>query len=164
MENKELIWLPKDLVEKLKKVVNEEELIEKEVLCYIEKTKKNISNQVELLDEDVLLFKGKLASYKKAFREAYESADSEMYSFWEELDGKLADRYKAMKKRLDGITAIYNREFEARKTQIEHLSKKMENINTYQFEKMISFLKQYQSLDQGTRDLFDSMLKEASHE
>lgn len=150
--------VPKDLAVKLKELQNENDLYEKEVLKYVEKTKMDISGQVELLDDDILMFKAKLASYKKAFKEAYESADSEMYSFWEEFDVKLSERYKSLSRRLERINGIYEEEFDKKKSRIEQLSKRMESINTYHLEKIISFLKSFESLDKSTKDLFVNMV------
>jgi DNA anti-recombination protein RmuC len=117
-----------------------------------------ISNSVENLDEDVLIFKGKLASYKKAFKEAYESADNDMYSFWEEFDKNLSKKYKSMSKKMDNINRIYENEFEKKKNQIERLSKSMESLNTYQFEKIINFLRSFESLSSESKELFKGLM------
>lgn len=150
--------VPKDLAVKLKELENENELYEKEVLKYVERTKIDISGQVEMLDDDVLMFKAKLTSYKKAFKEAYESADTEMYSFWEDMDKKISTRHKSLRSRFDGISKILDREFEEKKHQIERLSQKMESINTYSFDRIISFLKSFDSLAPESRELFINMI------
>ena len=161
MEDYDYMRVPKELAVKLKELENENELYEKEVLKYVEKTKKDISGQVELLADDVLMFKAKLASYKKAFKEAYENADTEMYSFWEDLDKKLSIRHKSLKNRFDGISKILDKEFEQKQNQIERMSKKMESINTYSFDRIISFLKSFESLSPESKALFTSMIKES---
>ncbi len=158
MEDYDYMWIPKHLAVKLKELENENDLFEKEVLCYVEKTKLDISQHVEFLDDDILMFKAKLASYKKLFKEAYATADEEMYSFWEKFDLQLTGRSKSISSRLDRITHLYDEEFEKKKKQIEKISSSMEHINTYAFERIITFLKQYESLEEGTKDLFTSMV------
>jgi hypothetical protein len=161
MENEyDYMRVPKDLAIKLKELENEDALYEKEVLKYVDRTKKDISNQVELLDDDVLMFKAKLASYKKAFKEAYESADTEMYSFWEDLDKKLSMRYKSMSTRTKNVTDIFDREFHQKKEMIDSLYKRMEHLNTYKFESILSFLKSFEQLDSKTKELFIGMIKD----
>ncbi len=163
MEGKDYfgLWLPKELGEKLKIHENEEGLIEKEVIRYIEDTKTSITQSVENLDEDVLMFKGKLASYKLAFKEAYNEADDNMYSFWEKFDENLSKKYKSLSSRMDNINKIYEKKKKKKKHQIKSLSDSMNSINTYQFEKVIGFLKSFQNLDNDTKELFkDLMIKE----
>ncbi len=162
MKDKELIWLPVDMVKRLKEVEDKEELMEKEVISYIDKTKRDISGQVELLDDDILQFKAKLSLYKKAFKEAYESADTEMYAFWEDLDNKLTHRHKSLRDRTARVTAVFDREYEKRSSDIDSLYKRLESFNAFQFEKIISFLKQFNSLDDETKDLFKGMVSNES--
>ncbi len=164
MIEKKHVYLPIKLAEKLEKVLNEEELLEEEVVKYIRQTKNHISGQVELLDDDILMFKGKLASYKKAFKEAYTTADEEMYSFWEKFDKDLAIRSKSMSTRLSRLNKIYEEEFTKKKFQIEKLSKSMEEINTYSFERILTFLRSFQSLDDSTKNLFKELLNQSGGE
>lgn len=159
MEDYDYIRVPKHLAVKLKELENEDSLYEKEVLKYVKNTKKDISDQVELLDDDVLMFKAKLASYKKAFKEAYDSADTEMYSYWETLDKKLSTRHKSLRDRFDNISRVLDREFELKQNQIERMSKKMESINTYSFEKIITFLRSFENLSPETKDIFIDVLQ-----
>ena len=154
MEDYEYMRVPIELAVKLKELENEDALYEKEVLCYIERTKKDISNQVELLDDDILMFKGKLASYKKAFKEAYSSADTEMYSFWEDFDKKLSDRYTKLDSKFSSISKTLDREFQERVHQVESLSKRLESLNIYNFEKIITFLESFETLNPESKELF----------
>ena len=158
MNEKEYVYVEKKLAEKIKRLGTEEEQIEKEVLCYIEKTKKDISNQVEYLDDDILMFKGKLASYKKAFKEAYNTAEKEMYFFWEDFDKKLSDRYKKLDSKFSSISKTLDREFQQRAHQVETLSKRLESINTYNFERIITFLQSFETLSPESKELFAKLV------
>lgn len=159
MKNYEYMRVPKELADKLKGLEDTNKIYEDEVLKYVKKTKLDISGSVENLDEDILMFKAKLTSYKKAFKETYEAADEEMYSFWEEMDKKIGERHKRMATRLERLNKLYMEDFQAKQRHIKDLRKSLENINTYEFDKIISFLKSYQSLNEDTKQLFCGMIK-----
>lgn len=86
-EGTKLVWLPTKLAEKIESV-NDPASTEalKLINEYIDKTRKNYKENLGLLDEDVLMFRGLLIGIKKQYEEALNAQLNSEYELWENID------------------------------------------------------------------------------
>lgn len=64
---KELVWLPKELAAKIKDIEGVEGL-RKEILSYVDETKRDLRNDIEMMDEDILLYKAYMIQARDKFK------------------------------------------------------------------------------------------------
>jgi hypothetical protein len=100
MEDKELVWVSKEIKETLDKAESQEE---QERIFYkvIEDKKIDIKTQIESLEDDVLLFKGLGIKYKNELEKIYNQQSEQLEKLWENFnaDDKI---YKQTKKIVKG--------------------------------------------------------------
>jgi len=112
-----LVWLPEELAKKIEAIKDptSEEML-KLINGYIDKTRKNYKENLELLDEDVLMFRGLLVGVKKQYVEALNTQLDSEYELWESIDKQrprlsekiktLTDDLKPLVSALETITGL----------------------------------------------------------
>jgi predicted nuclease with TOPRIM domain len=157
MKEKDLVWLPKDLADKVKEFEDKEELKNALVLEYIDKTKRDISQSIEMLDDDVLCYRGKLASYRNALKEAYSEEYDKTYEAWEDAQNKLKDfdiMILPLKQSLQSLSS----DVVDIASRINNMQKSFESFNTYHFERITAFLKAWNEQPEDVKEMFKKMM------
>lgn len=156
-EEKDLIWLPKSLVKKIKDI-EDTKTIEAEIYKYIEESKKDLRINLESLDDDVLLYKAYMIKAKNAFEAAKNEQLEASYALWEKFDTELYEVRKKVEKVKEVMNPI--------KQELEELKTLMNSVKTYDIEKLLEVIKTiatYLSYDGDTakvvRFLFENYKK-----
>ena len=100
---KQIVWLPMELAEKVKAVTSEEG-IDKIVMDHIEKTKSGMTEDIDCLEEDVLRYKALLVGIRTKLKEAYKTHATELEKVWDnhaENLGVMEKKVKQLVKTLD---------------------------------------------------------------
>ena len=84
-EEKEIVWLPKSLANKIKGM-EDGKLMEAEIIKYFDESKRNMQIEIEALDDCVLQYRGLMTKAKKAFQEAKEEQLDSAYALWEKFE------------------------------------------------------------------------------
>ena len=128
MEDKELIWVPKEVAEKFKSFENDVEAGEI-VIQYIDRSKRDMETALEGLDEDVIIFKGWSARIKKAYKEALDEQLESSYAMFEEINGQIPSITKKVAEVRESLEPV--------KRDIQEINKALEGINTYRIEGLL---------------------------
>ncbi len=135
-EETKLVWLPNKLADKINSVADPTsqeslDLINK----YIDKTRKNYKDQLELLDEDVVMFRGLLVGVKKQYETALtEQLDSE-YKLWEKIDSQRPKLKEKIQSLVDGLQPLSDK-----LSEIDNLLKSINTWEIKQLVEQVSFL------------------------
>ena len=85
MSEKDLIWLPKELADKVKDLTDADAL-NREILNYLEESKADLRITVESIDEDILLYRAKMIQARDAFKKAKDEELDANYKLWEKYE------------------------------------------------------------------------------
>src|SRR5688572_20798439 len=88
IEEKEIVWLPKSLAEKVKQITDGK-LLELEILKYAEESKSSLRQDIESIEEDVLQYRAFMVKAKNAFKEAKDEQLDASYALWEKFEDDL---------------------------------------------------------------------------
>ena len=130
MNDKELVWLPKDLAERLKSLEPDE--IEKLVLGYIDETRLDYKQGLEALEDDVLTYKAIGVKIKNDFRDVKNEHLKTVYDIWEDIDKDIP----AVRNKVDRIIS----ELKPLKDEINQINKVVSQIRTFDIKKLIEFI------------------------
>lgn len=155
-EEKDLVWVPKEKAAQLKAA--ESENAQMAIIDdIIANTKRSMRIDLEALDEDVLVFKGTLLQYKKAYSEALNAHLDASYKLWEDIDSKIPNmRAKAEKTVAD--FAIVAPELQKIVNVIDDIATKLGDVNVYQLKNMVELIETIQNADNKTRDILAKVL------
>lgn len=140
MENKRTEYISMQVTEEVAEAIKQldsGDTKQKVLMGYIDECKVEIRESVELMDEDVLIFRGSLAKAKAAYREARDEYLAATYKLWEDSDknlpklkeqtGKLVNQLKPLKDELAEINTV------------------LKAIHTFDIERFIKFIKYFNS-------------------
>lgn len=156
MEEKELVWLPKSLAERIKGFTDNSEY-EAAIVKYIEESKADFKINIESIEEDVLQYKAFMIKAKNAFREAKEEQLNASYELWDKFDGDLS-------KVRDYVSRV-RKEIEPLKKDIEQLNSEISKISKWEIEGLLKLLQEINGQMYGEtanmiKFLFDNYKKE----
>lgn len=143
-QDKELIWVTKDQAEFFKSLEDDFKKADF-IQSLIEKTKKQMQNDIENLDEELLEFKSFVIRYSRAFKEAYDAQAINVEKLWE-VSTEPVDN---IRKQLNLIKS----DIKETSKQVEELTSAIGNINTYKIERMIELLNQFKSMSSSDKDI-----------
>ena len=136
---KDLVWLPKDLCEKIKILEDPtsqecSDLIEQ----YIKDSKESYKMSLESLDEDLLIYRGLMMKVKKSFENASKVALAESYDLWEKYDEELP----RTRGKIDNLLKL----LEPLEHKLEYINKSINSINTYNIEKLVDLIQKLENI------------------
>jgi len=156
MTEKELIWLPKETCDEIKKAESESAQL-RIIQDYLDGTKRSMAGDLEQMEEDAIRFKGMLLSYKKAYSEALDSHIAAVEQMWCEIDKRMPDMKKEVEKAVKQVEDIYPA-IENVQALITDVSVKMSNINTYELTRMVELIEKIENCDERTRKILEKVL------
>ena len=156
MAEKELIWLPKETCDEIKKAESESAQL-KIIQDYLDRTKRSMAGDLEQMEEDTIRFKGMLLSYKKAYSEALDSHNVAIEQMWCEINKQIPDMKKEVEKAVKQVEDIYPA-IENVQALIADVSGKMSNINTYELTRMVELIEKIENSDEQTRNVLEKVL------
>ena len=158
-EDKEIVWLPKKLADKVKGYQEEGKPYENIILQYLDESKNEVKSNLETLDEDVLQYKALMVKAKNAFKEAKEEQLSQSYEIWEDFDKELVSVRSKVEEMKNTISPI--------KSEIEDIKKLLDGVSSWEIEKFLEVIKEvsnYLAYEGDTakilRFLFDNYKKD----
>ena len=125
------LYLPKELakaVNDLKEGDTQNEII----LKYIESCKTDMRASIESMDEDVLIFRGLMATAKRGFKETRDEYLDSSYAIWEETDKQLPS--------IKAKTEKLIKELKPLKDELDHINETIKSIDRFQIEKFVEFI------------------------
>ena len=152
-KNTELIstWVSPEIAREFKKAANEDEQLEV-IRKIMDRNRRNMSGDIEAMEDDTVQFKGILLSYKKAYSEALDKQLEANYTVWEEIDKKMPSLRKKVLIFQNAINPIQT-QIEDVVSLVEKLDKRLETINTYRLEQLIKLIETIAHCDDTTKDL-----------
>jgi predicted RNase H-like nuclease (RuvC/YqgF family) len=131
-EERDIVWLPRSLATKVN-YVTDAEALNREILNYVEETKKDLRINIESMEEDIILYRAQMIKARDSFKQAKEEQLDANYKLWEEYDveiGKL--RVKVSK---------FAEELKPLKQELDEIKKQMDSINKWGLEDLIKTIK-----------------------
>lgn len=150
------IWTTKEFAAKFNRATDEDAQLSV-ITEIMDKAKHSMTSDLEALEDDALQFKAIMLSYKKAYKQVLDEQADATYKLWEEVDAKFPSLRAKIKTFTDAIEPI-NESTDFMMKLLERVSNKMETINTYQLEKMVSLIKTIQECDEETKNILIKVL------
>lgn len=142
MENKELIWVSKEIAEKHKameseenSIHNQDKLINNYMDDVVADSKAEFKANLESLDEDVAIYTGLMLKTKQAFKKAKDEALESSYALWEEYEKerpRVDEKVGAIVKSLDPLVSKLN--------EVNELFSKIKTYDIERFSESIKFV------------------------
>jgi hypothetical protein len=143
-QERDLVWLPKDLVDRVKDV-QDEKFVEDQILAYIEKSRREIHDQLDCFNDDVLAYRGALAKAKLAFKEAQETHYNETYELWEDFQKKTPATRQFVEKAVAELAPL--------KTELETINGLLQKVSTYDLERWLTLLEKIAGMDLRSKEM-----------
>lgn len=149
MENKELIWVDKDLATKYEELDSDIKRVEM-VNEIIKDKKHDITSDIQNLDDDLLRFRAFALNYSTKFKEAYDEQVIQLEKIWSDCSKpiEIIDRKTQQMK---------GEIFKISKT-VDSLSSKLENLKTYKIERVIELINTYNNMNEKDKEIFNIIL------
>ena len=135
---KDLAWLPKPLVEKIKSIddpISKE--CEKLIDEYIDSSKKEFKQSLDNLDEDLIQYQSMMIKTKNKFKEAKEEQVEASYALWEKFEDELPSVEKKTKKIIAKLQPL--------KEELTEIDDIIKSIQTYDIQKLVEMIKFFNS-------------------
>lgn len=149
MENKELIWVNKDIAKKYRDMESDQKKLEI-VISTINQRKTDITNDIECLDNDLLQFKAFALRYKTELTKVYKEQQIAFEKLFEEvgdIQSKMFCKTKEIKKELMPI-----------KSEVDNINKLLSEISTYKIEQLIDIINKFNNIPDDDKKLFKILL------
>jgi hypothetical protein len=158
MDDKELIWVPKEVADTYNKVTSDatqreqqQKIIDDYIQSLSEKSKKEYQENLSALDEEAAIFTGLNLRIKQSFEAALDAAKKANYDVWERFD---SERTNISKKVSDMITFL-----KPLKGELSEISSILNKINTYSFDRLVETLLKVSNLQGENKEMFDFLIK-----
>lgn len=156
---KEFIWVPAEKAAEFKAAESENAQLAI-IDNIIASTKRNMRADLEVLDEDVLQFRGMLLKYKKAYSEALQVHYDATYKIWEDIDSKIPNMKRKAEQSVAEF-AVIAPELEKVSSQIDMITARIEKVNIYQLTHMVELVQAIQNTDDATKAILGKVLAAA---
>lgn len=158
MNNEELIWVPKDIAEKWKKLKDDEtsrDIQDQVFEEYIDKVKQEVSRDfrcnLESLEEDAAMFTGLMIKVKKAF----ETTKNEQLGATEVIWENFAKDIPSTKNKMDEIVSILN----PLTKELKEISGLLNSLNFTSIERLVEVVGAVTRLHGDNKEMFEFLLK-----
>ncbi|HSQ90228.1 hypothetical protein [Romboutsia sp.] len=149
--SRELLWIDKSLVSKLKLLEETDEIMEQDLKQYIKDFKDGIEQLGEDIDSNVLDIRVKAQRARESYKNVVETEIESINEMWEQLDSKRYEAYKTLKSAKESIDSITN--------EVNSLKKSINNINFYTIDRMIEVVDKVSSMDEKQLELLERLFK-----
>jgi len=155
-EATELVWLPKSLAEQVKGI-KDGAMQSTMIIDYINECKKELKTNIESMDEDVLIFRGLMATAKKAFQETKEQELKAFYELW--------DKFQTDKVQVGDFVKQAKAELQPLKKELQSIKDLMSSIDQWGIKDLIGLIEKLNSSFYGETEkmvkfLFDNYKKD----
>lgn len=128
MNEKEIVWVDKDLAKMLEESTNERTVVESVINESIMRFKDDVRASIESLDDDAVVLKAWSVKIKELFARAYEDHAEATYKAWEVCDSKIP----SIKAKVDQIT----KELQPLTSMLDSIDCKIRKIEGFDFDRI----------------------------
>ena len=156
MEEKDLVWLPKSVADKVKQIETVEEA-DSMIQEYIKTKRQDFTRELENLDDDVLIFKGVCLRHRQELKKVYDEQADLLDKLWEDcgdMGSKIHKHAVAMAAELAPLTA----EVKSLKSSIEEVKKLIHEVSFYPAQQFVSTVESVARMDDKTKGLLRDLL------
>jgi hypothetical protein len=155
MEDKELVWLPKKIADIIK-LAESEKAQEDIVIGYLDESRKDVRNNLEGLDYDLLQYRATMAKTKQAFRDAMEEQLEASNDLWENIDSQIPKLRRKIQPIVDSLKPVVD--------TLNLIDTRLKSINTYQLERIHEILCKIQNSSPSVLKAIGLFVKEEEEE
>lgn len=135
-EEKDLVWLPKSLADKIKQI-EDGRLLEAEIMRYAEQSKENLRIETESIEGDVLQYRAYMVKAKNAFKEAKEEQLTAAYALWEKFEDDMKGLREYVTKAKGAIEPLKN--------ELLQVKQLMGEVDKWGIRELLSIVKELNS-------------------
>jgi len=153
VDNKELIWVPKEVKEIYEKMESDHEKL-KIVDEMIKNRKIDITYAIEALDDDLLRFKAFSLKYKTELQKVYDEQNDKLEKLFEDcgdIQSKMHLKIEETTKKLDPVT-----------DKIKEINVALDKVNTYKIERVIELIEKFNRMNEEDKRLFEILIKQSN--
>jgi prefoldin subunit 5 len=132
-EEKELVWLPKSVVEKIKQLENSDNFIQE----YLDQSKRDIRANFETFDDEVLGYRASMIKAKSEFQKAADEAIKANYAVWQDFE----ENKKSLRSQVESCVA----ELRPLTEEVDRLSKEIAKVKTWDIERFVDMIEKLKS-------------------
>jgi len=148
--NRELIWVDKEIARKYKELESDTEKL-KLVNEVIKNKGLDITADIENLNDDLLRFKAFALNYSTEFEKTYKEQTDKMEKF-HETNGYIFDKISTQTRKLQNEVSKISDE-------IKELNNQMDKIETYKIERMIGLIEKFNGMSSEDKRIFELIMK-----
>ena len=147
-EEKELVWLPKKLANQVQALENPDNFVKE----YIEESKREIKNNLDNLDDDIIQYKAAMISARQKFKEAKDEVLKANYEVWEKFEDDNKELHRMRDVLLNQLRPI--------KKEVDEIKESLRSISTYQMKDLLELLEKigYALQDSQTREVLKTLI------
>jgi len=158
MSDKELIWVQKDLAQKFNNLSSSEEQ-EKLVTNIINDKKLDITNEMEYLEENLLMFKGVCLKHKNELTKVYNEETSKLEDMYDHVGEMRQGIDKSAKQLTDALIPLQKTVSDL-KNDMKSISDELKHINVYGIERFLELVDKINAMDEGSKEMLKFLMKE----
>ena len=155
-QEKELIWVSKELAAEYKSLETIEEQ-EKAVKAVITRKKLDLDDENNLLSESLLQFKSVCLVHKKELEKVYNEQGDILSALWVDM-GDVSNNISRHAKQLASEISIISKAVSQTKGEVEGLRKSLNGLDVYSAEKLTALATQINRMDDDTKDILKFLL------
>jgi len=155
-EEKDLVWLPKSIADKVKQLETVE-AADKLIQEYIKTKRQDFIRELENLDDDVLIFKGVCLKHRQELKKVYVEQSELLDRLWEDcgdMGSKIHRHAVALAAELTPLTA----EVKNLKASIEEVKRLIGQADFYPQQTFVSTVESIARMDDKTKGLLRGLL------
>lgn len=149
-EEKDIVWLPKSLAEKVKNVTDDKAL-EREILSYVEETGKYLRGDVEAMEEQIVVYKAQMIKARNAFKEAKDAELDAMYSLWEKYEEDLSKVKKLVAKGQEILKPLLD--------DMKQMQSLANSVDQWSINALLETIQKFATLYGEQREVFSFLLE-----
>ena len=156
IEEKDLVWLPKSVANKVKQLETVEEA-DRLVQEYIKTKRQDFNRELENLDDDVLIFKGSCLKHRQELKKVYVEQSELLDKLWEDcgdMGSKIRRHAVALAAELAPLTA----EVKNLKASIDEVRRLIDSVSFYPQQTFIQTVESVARMDDKTKGLLRDLL------
>lgn len=147
---KDLIWLPKQLAQKIKDVEDVKKL-EAEIISYCQEVEQSLKTDVECMDDTIIQFKANLIKAKTEFKKAKDEELDAMYKLWEDYDVELSKTRKQVETAKASLEPL--------KKELQEVKALIQGFDTWGMKDLFETVKNFTDLWGRNKEVFEFLMK-----
>lgn len=150
-------FIPESVVKRLE-VVKDSTTLEQVIETEFKHVKNDIKNSLDLMGDNVIMFKAEMIKYRNAYKEALETELNANYQLWESYDIQKSELKNKIKSTIDTLQPLRN-ELANLKEELNQISKLANQVNDYQINRLIETIKNLTLLNDSNKEMIDFLIK-----